>query len=229
MDKRFAIGNFICELRQEKGLTQKELGDMLGVTNKAVSKWENGASMPRMEYLHDLSAILGCTEEELFLGRRIDKDKEGHSASTEESYISVVQRCNSCDHEGNNPSKKIFYCKKCGAKITPYPAWKAAIIIAYVSVFVIASSFMWFAAYYLRIDYFFAGGFPTKEEALFFKQIHEELPHIELIGIFAMAFIYISFCAAELAILRLLSFLLRKKIKYQILGYPHSEDGKIVF
>ena len=49
MEKRYAIGNFICQLRQEKGLTQKELGELLGVTNKAISKWETGVAMPRLE------------------------------------------------------------------------------------------------------------------------------------------------------------------------------------
>ena len=40
------IGSFILELRKEKGLTQQELGDKLFVTDKAVSKWERGLSLP---------------------------------------------------------------------------------------------------------------------------------------------------------------------------------------
>ena len=84
MDKRYAIGNFICELRQEKGFTQKELGELMGVTNKAVSKWENGASLPRAEELSKLSVILGCTMDELLNGRRLeDGDRTGEHNETE--------------------------------------------------------------------------------------------------------------------------------------------------
>ena len=36
------MGNLICRLREEKGLSQSELGNMIGATNKAISRWENG-------------------------------------------------------------------------------------------------------------------------------------------------------------------------------------------
>ena len=39
------FGAFICELRKEKGMTQKELGEKLGITDKAISKWERGGSL----------------------------------------------------------------------------------------------------------------------------------------------------------------------------------------
>ena len=43
------IGKFIAALRKEKGMTQEQLGEKLGVTNKTVSRWENGNYMPDVE------------------------------------------------------------------------------------------------------------------------------------------------------------------------------------
>ena len=46
--KDYSLGNFISALREKKGLSQYQLGALVGVTDKAVSKWENGASKPRI-------------------------------------------------------------------------------------------------------------------------------------------------------------------------------------
>lgn len=80
MEKRFAVGNFIYELRREKGLTQRELAGLMGVSDKAVSKWETGSSMMRIEHLDRLSDILGCTREELLQGRRLAPAAPGGAA-----------------------------------------------------------------------------------------------------------------------------------------------------
>ena len=45
------VGKFIAQLRKEKGITQEELGRRIGVTNKTVSRWENGNYMPDIEML----------------------------------------------------------------------------------------------------------------------------------------------------------------------------------
>ena len=51
------IGKFIAELRKERKLTQKELADKLGVTDRAVSKWENGRGMPDVSLLRKISEV----------------------------------------------------------------------------------------------------------------------------------------------------------------------------
>lgn len=66
----YNFGNFICQLRTEKGLSQSQLGDMMGVSNKAVSKWEMGVSKPRPYMLVALASFFGVTVEELLAGKR---------------------------------------------------------------------------------------------------------------------------------------------------------------
>lgn len=69
------FGEFILELRKEKGLTQKELAEKLYISDKAVSKWERGLSMPDIALLMPLSQIFEVTATELLSGKRIEKDK----------------------------------------------------------------------------------------------------------------------------------------------------------
>ncbi len=65
-DNNFA--EFLHSRRKEKGMTQSELADKLGISNKAVSKWETGESMPDTSLLVPLSGILGVTIDELLKG-----------------------------------------------------------------------------------------------------------------------------------------------------------------
>ncbi len=65
------IGKFIAALRKEKGFTQEQLGEKLGVTNKTISRWENGNYMPDVEMLSLLSQEFGVTINELIIGERI--------------------------------------------------------------------------------------------------------------------------------------------------------------
>ena len=60
------IGAKIAELRREHNMKQDELAEMLGVTPQAVSKWENGASMPDISLLPKIAQIFGVTIDDLF-------------------------------------------------------------------------------------------------------------------------------------------------------------------
>lgn len=66
------IGSFIAKLRREKNLTQKDLASKLGVTDKAVSKWERGLGCPDVSLLETLSKVLNVSILELLKGKRID-------------------------------------------------------------------------------------------------------------------------------------------------------------
>ena len=60
-----SMGEIICTLRKEKGLTQKELADKLNITDKAVSKWERDLTFPDTQTIPKLAEILGVSLEEL--------------------------------------------------------------------------------------------------------------------------------------------------------------------
>lgn len=64
------FGNFLYSLRKEKGMTQQELADRLGLTNKAISKWETGEAFPETAQLVPLADVFGVSVDELLRGRR---------------------------------------------------------------------------------------------------------------------------------------------------------------
>lgn len=79
-------GRFIAEMRRDKGLTQEELGQRLGVSQKAVSRWETGRNMPDVGLLIPLAEALGTTVTEILEGRRL-KGMESMSAADAEVLV----------------------------------------------------------------------------------------------------------------------------------------------
>ncbi len=69
------IGKFIAELRKEKNMTQAELAEKMGVTDKSISRWENGKTMPDISMLNILANELNCTIQELLNGRKMTKEE----------------------------------------------------------------------------------------------------------------------------------------------------------
>ena len=67
------IGKFIQEKRKSKNLTQEELAEKLGVTDRAVSKWERGLNMPDASLMLDLTKILGISVNELLSAKLFKK------------------------------------------------------------------------------------------------------------------------------------------------------------
>jgi len=73
-------GSFIARLRQERGMTQRQLAEALLVSDKAVSKWETGRGMPDIENLEALANALGVSVAELLRGERIERHVEAAEA-----------------------------------------------------------------------------------------------------------------------------------------------------
>ncbi len=66
------FASFLAQLRKEQALTQKELAEKLFVSDKAVSKWERGLSLPDIQLLIPLAELLGVTVTELLEGQRVE-------------------------------------------------------------------------------------------------------------------------------------------------------------
>lgn len=87
------IGKFIAELRKENNMTQIELANKLGVTNRAVSKWENGRGLPDVSLFEPLCKEFNISVNELLKGEKIkETDAEHLSAETMISYDKYIKR-----------------------------------------------------------------------------------------------------------------------------------------
>ena len=83
------IGKFISEKRKEVKLTQSELAEKLNITDRAISKWENGKSMPDSGIIPELCKILNITITDLFNGEIVDmKDNK----KIEENILDAIKQ-----------------------------------------------------------------------------------------------------------------------------------------
>lgn len=103
---REKFGSFLTELRKEKGFTQKELADRLFVSNKAVSKWERGQSLPDISLLSPLAELLGVTVAELLRGEQI----AGETLETREAeaLVGKVLQLSAEEQERRSRSRRFW-------------------------------------------------------------------------------------------------------------------------
>ena len=87
---QIAIGNFIEKKRKEQNLTQAQLAEKLGVSNKTVSKWENGKCMPDYGVIQPLCTELGVTVSELMDGE--EQAQDSIRAYDDEQILDLIKR-----------------------------------------------------------------------------------------------------------------------------------------
>lgn len=85
------IGKFIALMRKEQNLTQRQLAEMLGITDKSVSKWETGRSMPDNALLLELCSILKISVNELLSGERLTQEEYDGYAEKNILYLMEKQ------------------------------------------------------------------------------------------------------------------------------------------
>ena len=84
------IGKFIAECRKQKKMTQVELAEKLGVTEKSVSNWENGRNMPDLSLFKPICDILDISINELMSGEKLNQDN--YQEKLEENIINLSSK-----------------------------------------------------------------------------------------------------------------------------------------
>ncbi len=90
------IGQLIYELRKEKKMTQKQVADLLNITDKTISKWERGLGCPDVSLLRELASIFGISVDQLLIGELKINEQVG----------------------GNMRNVKFYVCSQCGNLMT---------------------------------------------------------------------------------------------------------------
>ncbi len=94
------IGKFICECRKKKNMTQGELAEKLGVSDRTIGNWENGRNMPDLSLFKPICDELGITINELLSGEKIKKDI--YQEKLEENIINTIDYSNKKIRVSNN-------------------------------------------------------------------------------------------------------------------------------
>lgn len=111
-------GALIRSLRTERGMTQRALAKVLGVTDQAVSKWERGLGCPDTALLPGLAQTLGITVEQLLRGTPESGDLNGGNMKKLNFYV-----CPQCGNLLTSTGRAALSC--CGRTLEPLPHQKA--------------------------------------------------------------------------------------------------------
>ena len=115
------IGRFIAECRKKANLTQMQLAEKLGITDKAVSKWERGVAMPDTSIMLELCDILGISVNELLCGEKIEM--ENNNQKNEQLLLDMAKEL--------EKKNKTIWSSMWAIMIVSMTALLAGIFIAY--------------------------------------------------------------------------------------------------
>ena len=121
------IGKFIAQCRNEKNITQEALGEKLGVTNKTISRWENGHYLPDIEMMQLLSKEFDISINELISGEKImDSD---YKEKAEKNLIVALENSSFTLKEKIDFYKKKWLKEHIFSNIMSFIFWLAVIIL----------------------------------------------------------------------------------------------------
>ena len=105
------IGKFIAACRKEQGMTQANLAEKLGISDRAVSKWETGKSMPDSGIMLELCGILGINVNELLSGERIMT--EAYDRAAEQNLLALKRK----EEQSNRRMLRMGWVIRIGAAV----------------------------------------------------------------------------------------------------------------
>ena len=132
------VGKFIAQLRRRDGLTQEALGEKIGVTNKTISRWENGNYMPDIEMLQILGEIFNVSINELLSGRYLNDEEFKKEADM--NIINVSKNSAFSLKEKSTFWKKKWFKEHMALIILCAAAFIAVCVYAYVKKYIIVIS-----------------------------------------------------------------------------------------
>lgn len=109
------IGMVVSALRKERGMTQRELAELLHVSSKAVSKWERGQGIPDISLLERLAEVLDVTVEQILSGKLPAKRKDSGNVARMKFYL-----CPNCGNVLMGTGECYPVC--CGRRLKPAAA-----------------------------------------------------------------------------------------------------------
>lgn len=118
MDRK-KVGELLRQLREENLLTQRELGERLHVSDKAISKWERGVGYPDISFLIQLSEVFHINVEEILRGEIVSKESIGGNMKNTKIYL-----CPSCHDITMSTGNAEVSC--CGRKLNEMELKKAS-------------------------------------------------------------------------------------------------------
>ncbi len=125
------IGKFISKCRKETKLTQQELAEQLGVTDRAISNWENGKNMPDLSLFKPLCNIFGITINDLMSGEKVSVNE--YQVKLEENIVNAI----------NDTNKKMEKQKK----LLSFLLISFGILISFIAMTIFPSESSWGSHY----------------------------------------------------------------------------------
>ncbi|AEV67715.1 helix-turn-helix domain-containing protein [Acetivibrio clariflavus] len=104
------VGNLIYNLRKEKGMTQKQMANIMNISDKTISKWERGLGCPDVSLLPELSSLLGVNIEKILLGELNPNEQFGGNMKNLKFYV-----CPECINIITSTGTASISC--CGRKL----------------------------------------------------------------------------------------------------------------